>query len=185
MKFTVELQSPDFCFRATHFVAFPQPGAAADAPLVGEPLHEHRFGVSVRLTGPLDASGCVVDFEVARRALLDALAKWDGRVVLARGARRVEYVERPDSDVAEIHWRGLPRRADYEVPLSSVLWLDAVNASTEHIAATLLEEWTTRLCDGALDGEYAAALRLEEARGSFVEVSTSFFASRRNVGNQM
>ena len=52
----------------------------------GEPIHGHDFRVSVRVEGPRDASGCVLDFVAARRSLLETAATWNHRTILATRA---------------------------------------------------------------------------------------------------
>ena len=171
MKYTIELESPDYSFHATHFVAFPQRGAEDGAPWYGEPPHEHDFFVSARLSCPLDASDCVVDFIAARRALLDVLARWNNRFLVATNMPCVSYVEKPTEDALEIQWKGAPSRATYTTPLSRVFWINASNASAEIVAGLILVEWLESLPIDFAPGVYSATLRLEEALGFFAEAS--------------
>ena len=94
MKYTVELESPDYSFRAKHFVAFPQE-TGTDAPWIGELLHEHCFTASVKASGPLDESDCVFDFIAARDALLEILAEFDGQTLVGTKTPCVEYEIEP------------------------------------------------------------------------------------------
>lgn len=145
----------------------------------GEPIHGHDFRVSVRVEGPRDASGCVLDFVAARRSLLEIAADWNHRTILATRAPETEYREvapTPDNPVGEIVvlWRGAPEPRRWVVPLDSVAWLDALNASTEELASVFLDRWLETIVElGALPfpaSEYRFALRLEESPGAFAEV---------------
>ncbi|MBR4976234.1 MAG: 6-carboxytetrahydropterin synthase [Thermoguttaceae bacterium] len=146
----------------------------------GEPIHGHDFRVSVRVEGPRDASGCVLDFIAARRSLLEIAATWNHRTILATRAPETEYREvspTPENPVGEIVvlWRGAPEPRRWVVPSDSVAWLDALNASTEELASALLDRWLEKLVEtGALPfpiSDYRFALRLEESPGAFAEVA--------------
>lgn len=178
MGYGVVLQSDAFRFRAAHFVAFPIRGEgdegqalAENAQWLGERLHEHDFHVALRIVGPLDDADCVVDFIAAKRALLKTLKRWDGKTLLARNTPRARYRESPEQDAIEIEWRGAPQPLTFTAPLSSVLWLDATNASAEIIAAKLLLEWLDNATLPFPRDRYSLTLRLEESPGCFVEAS--------------
>ncbi|MBR4834014.1 MAG: 6-carboxytetrahydropterin synthase [Thermoguttaceae bacterium] len=154
---------------------------SASAPAwFGEPIHGHDFRISVRVEGPRDASGCVLDFVAARRTLLELAAEWNHRTVLARRAPETEYRElppTPENPIGEIVvvWRGAPEARRWLLPADSVAWIDAINASTEELASVLLDRWIEKLVEiGALPfptSEYRFALRLEESPGAFAEVA--------------
>ncbi|MBP3556205.1 MAG: 6-carboxytetrahydropterin synthase [Thermoguttaceae bacterium] len=146
----------------------------------GEPIHGHDFRVSVRVEGPRDASGCVLDFVAARRSLLEIAAAWNHRTILATRAPETEYREvppTPENPVGEVVvlWRGAPEPRRWVVPSDAVAWIDALNASTEELASVLLDYWLEKLDEtGALPfpaSEYRFALRLEESPGAFAEVA--------------
>ncbi|MBR2004194.1 MAG: 6-carboxytetrahydropterin synthase [Thermoguttaceae bacterium] len=145
----------------------------------GEPIHGHDFRVSVRVEGPRDASGCVLDFVAARRSLLEIAADWNHRAILATRAPETEYREvapTPENPVGEVVvlWRGAPEPRRWVLPLDSVAWIDAINASTEEMASVFLDRWLEKVVElGALPfptSEYRFALRLEESPGAFAEV---------------
>ena len=170
MRYTVELESPDYSFRAKHFVAFPQE-AGPDAPWIGELLHEHCFTASVKTSGPLDESDCVFDFVAARDALLEILAEFDGQTLVGTKTPCVEYEIEPLRDELKIAWKGLPAERVDVVSLSSARWIEGKNASAEKIAETILQEWIKRLRLSFPQEEYFFTLRLQEEPGSFAEVS--------------
>ncbi len=170
MKYTVELDSPDYTFRAKHFVAFPQE-IGTDAPWIGELLHEHCFTVSVKASGPLDASDCVFGFIAARDALLEILAEFDGQTLVGTKTPFVEYEIEPLRDELKITWKGLPEERVDVVPLSATRWIEGRNASAEKIAETILHEWIKRLRLSFPQDDYLFTLRLQEEPGSFAEVS--------------
>ncbi len=208
-RFNVSLDDAELTFNASHFVAFPLPVPNGDftfdasaqnvvrinnadvlAPVAvrsasapawfGEPIHGHDFRISVRVEGPRDASGCVLDFIAARRTLLELAAKWNHRTILARRAPETECRElppTPENPVGEVVvlWRGAPEPRRWVLPVDSVAWIDALNASAEELAAVLLDRWIEKLADtGALPfptSEYRFALRLEESPGAFAEVA--------------
>jgi 6-pyruvoyl-tetrahydropterin synthase len=145
----------------------------------GEPIHGHDFRVSIRVEGPRDASGCVLDFVAARRSLLEIAAVWNHRTILATRAPETEYRKippTPDNPVGEVVvlWRGAPEPRRWVVPNDAVAWIDALNASTEELASVLLDRWLEKIVElGALPfptSEYRFALRLEESPGAFAEV---------------
>lgn len=153
--------------------------SASEPAWFGEPIHGHDFRVSVRVEGPRDASGCVLDFVAARRSLLEIAATWNHRAILATRAPETEYREIPptsDNPVGEVVvlWRGAPEPRRWVVPSDSVAWIDALNASTEELASVLLDRWLEKIVElGALPfptSEYRFALRLEESPGAFAEV---------------
>jgi len=153
--------------------------SASEPAWFGEPIHGHDFRVSVRVEGPRDASGCVLDFVAARRSLLEIAATWNHRTILATRAPETEYREvapTPENPVGEVVvlWRGAPEPRRWVVPLDSVAWLDALNASTEELASVFLDRWLEKIVElGALPfpaSEYRFALRLEESPGAFAEV---------------
>lgn len=154
--------------------------AASSPAWFGEPIHGHDFRVSVRVEGPRDASGCVLDFLAARRTLLELAAAWNHRTILARRTPETEYRElppTPENPVGEVVvlWRGAPGFRRWAVPLDTVAWIDAVNASAEELASVFLDRWIEKLVElGALPfptTEYRFALRLEETPGAFAEVA--------------
>lgn len=152
---------------------------AAEPAWIGEPIHGHDYRVSLRVEGPRDASGCVLDFVAARRALLEIAAAWNHRTILATRTPETEYRQvapTPENPVGEVVvlWRGAPEPRRWVVPLDSVAWIDALNASTEELASVLLDRWLEKIVElGALPfptSEYRFALRLEESPGAFAEV---------------
>ena len=158
-------------------VALRSPSAPA---WFGEPIHGHDFRVSLRVEGPRDASGCVLDFVAARRSLLEIAATWNHRTILATRVPETEYREvapTPENPVGEIVvlWRGAPEPRRWVVPLDAVAWVDALNASTEELASVFLDRWLEKIVElGALPfpiSEYRFSLRLEESPGAFAEVA--------------
>jgi 6-pyruvoyl-tetrahydropterin synthase len=153
--------------------------SASEPAWFGEPIHGHDFRVSIRVEGPRDAAGCVLDFVAARRSLLEVAAGWNHRTILAARAPETEYREippTPDNPVGEIVvlWRGAPEPRRWVIPNDAVAWIDATNASTEELASVLLDCWLEKLLEtDALPfptSDYRFALRLEESPGAFAEV---------------
>jgi len=170
-RFRVLLDSPDLTFNASHFLSFPTKDA--QAPWFVEPLHGHDFRASFGVEGALDASRCVVDFIVARTCAFDVLRSLNHRVILASRESNVEYSER--NGEMEIRDKGSSRR--WVLPLDYVAQLDATNASTEEIAARILDEWIDALIRSkALDSRNGRKffLRLQETPGAFVDVERCF-----------
>lgn len=154
--------------------------SASEPAWIGEPIHGHDFRVSVRVEGPRDASGCVLDFVAARRSLLEIAAAWNHRTILATRAPETEYREippTPDNPIGEVVvlWRGAPEPRRWVIPLDSVAWIDALNASTEELASVLLDYWLEKLVETCAlpfpTTEYRFSLRLEESPGAFAEVA--------------
>lgn len=178
-RFSVLLDDPAFAFNASHFVAFPPQSAENDATApprwLGEPIHGHDFRAVARVEGPLDASGCVVDFLAALRAARDVVSDWNHRLFLARKTPCVEYDFDENSPEIEIVWNGAPSRRRWIFPRDAVVWLDSVNASAEAIAAATLDAWIERLValralSFPVETSYRFSLRLTEAPGSVAEV---------------
>jgi len=170
-RFRVLIDSPDLTFNAAHFLSFPTKDARV--PWFVEPLHGHDFRASFAVEGALDASCCVVDFIAARNCALDVLRSFEHRAVLARREPNVEYVERKD----EVEIRVKEDAKRWVLPREYALWLDATNASTEEIAARILDEWIDALLQkDALESTNGRKffLRLQETPGSFVEVERCF-----------
>ncbi len=177
-RFSVLLDDPSFAFNASHFVAFPLRSAetvASEPPRwLGEPIHGHDFRAVARVAGPLDDSGCVVDFLAALKAARDVVSNLNYRLFLARKTPCVEYRFDENSPEIEIVWNGAPSRKRWIFPSETVVWLDSVNASAEAIAAATLDAWVERLA--ALRAlafpveAYRFELRLTEAPGSVAEV---------------
>ncbi|MBQ9127836.1 MAG: 6-carboxytetrahydropterin synthase [Thermoguttaceae bacterium] len=158
-------------------VALRSPSAPA---WFGEPIHGHDFRVSLRVEGPRDASGCVLDFVAARRSILEIASTWNHRTILATRAPETDYREvapTPENPVGEIVvlWRGAPEPRRWVVPLDAVAWVDELKASTEELASVFLDRWLEKIVElGALPfpaSEYRFSLRLEESPGAFAEVA--------------
>jgi len=168
-RFRVLIDSPDLTFNASHFLSFPTKDA--DESWFVEPLHGHDFVASFAVEGALDASRCVVDFVAARSCALEVLRPLDRRAILARRESNVEYVERNGEVEIRINRNDDARR--WVLPRDCVTWLDSTNASTEEIAARILDDWIDALIQkNALDSTQNRKffIRLQEAPGSFVEV---------------
>ena len=171
-RFRVLIDSPELTFNASHFLSFPTQDA--DAPWFVEPLHGHDFRASFAVEGALDATRCVVDFIAARSCALEVLRPLNHRAILARREPNVEYVERDGE--AEIRVKSVVAARRWVLPRDCVIWLDATNASTEEIAAKILDDWIDALIQkNALNATEKRKffLRLQEAPGAFVEVERS------------
>ena len=172
VRFTVVLDDPSFTFNASHFLTFPIENDKGATVWAAEPIHGHDFKVSVRIEGPLDESGCVVDFLAAARALRKITGLWNHDLALARTARGVSYAT--NGDKTRVLYEVAPK-LEYVFPTNAIRWLDASNVSTEEIAYQLRDEFTRELdALGVLAYDidaYTVTLRLEESPHCAVEVA--------------
>lgn len=166
-KFAVVLDDPSFCFNAMHFVTFRTP----DGEWVSESIHGHDFRVGVTIVGPLDESGCVIDFVRASAAVKENLRNWDRKLILPCQPLDAEIAD-GDDDLTTIDYNSAPC-LHYVFPTSEVVTIEASNATTEEIAASLLErligDFASILEPVDLE-QYTFRLRLEETPGCSVEI---------------
>lgn len=159
VKFSVDLEPPDFRFNATHFISFQD----ASGRWIAEDFHGHDYRARLKITRELDDSGCVIDFVAAMNSFREVLEGWDHRVLLPKSPL---CAARTDSETSvETVLEGEPQRK-YVFPKTRVKDLDARNATTEETAFAILDEFAEKI--GISSG---LTLRLEEAPGCFVEVS--------------
>ncbi len=81
-EYSVSIAGDRLIYSAAHFIIL------ADG--VCEPLHGHNYRVAVDLSGPLDETGCVIDFAALLDAMKSILAEIDHAVLLPSGHPRIE-----------------------------------------------------------------------------------------------
>ena len=167
MKYTVELRG--YSFTARHAVAFSQDVDNPDGQWYCEDLHSHEFHVSAKISGPVDDTGCVVDFRDADAALKDVVAKLDGATILSAPSFAIFHDKAGDEIVLRYEDKSSQRVA--KVPAKDVVWLRRFNSTTEYVAGELLRAWLERLeFYPSENSRYSASLTLEEETNRFVEV---------------
>ncbi len=161
MEFSIEIKDASLRFNAMHFVGV----KSLTGEWRAEPLHGHDFQVEARIESPigLDVDGCILDFSSLRESLAEVLEGWDGRVLLSSKAPYANYFECDDQELEiEIEFgKGVFQR--WRVPQSAVRFLGGAGASTEIIAANIVDEWIEN-CPIMMN--FTVELRLQEAPGS-------------------
>jgi len=116
----VRVASDELVFSAGHFITVP--GGLC------ERLHGHTYRVAAEIWGPLDESGCVVDFRALRDALKSVLAELDHRVLLPAEHPAIQVSSRAGE--VEVRW------ADHRwlFPQDDCLLLPLANTTTELLA---------------------------------------------------
>ena len=147
VQFSVVLDDPSFRFNALHALTFRDAQGRAQT----EPLHGHDFRAILKISGPLDETGCVVDFVATSRVLRETLDAWNYKLVATKDSRVASRDDRADANVKLV---------------------DARNPSTEEIALNLLDEFLERFRNRIKReiASFSFVLRLEEAPGCAVEV---------------
>jgi 6-pyruvoyltetrahydropterin/6-carboxytetrahydropterin synthase len=149
-EFHVRVAGDDLVFCAGHFITLP--GG------VCERLHGHSYRVAAEVYGPLDDSGCVVDFVAVRDALKAIFAELDHRMLLPTGHPAV----RVDLRAGEVEVTFADRR--WTFPQNDCLLLPVANTTTE-----LLAEYVGRRLLDALKqrcGLSSPRLRIEIGEGT-------------------
>ena len=88
--YSVRISGDRLIYSAAHFIILPNGEC--------EPLHGHNYRVAIEARGPLDATGCVVDFGVLLTIAKSALAEIDHAVLLPAQSPRIR-VSPGDSEV--------------------------------------------------------------------------------------
>ncbi len=78
VKRAIYLDDPSFVFNASHSIVYRKEGGGQFV----EPLHGHDFRASLRVGGPLDDVGFVIDFLVVQDEFRKILAGWNYKILL-------------------------------------------------------------------------------------------------------
>jgi 6-pyruvoyltetrahydropterin/6-carboxytetrahydropterin synthase len=129
--FHIRIANDDLVFRAAHFLVW------ADGRC--ERLHGHTYRVAAEVFGPLDASGCVVDFVAVRDALKAIIAELDHRLLLPAKHPAVNR----SADGRQVEVAIGDRR--WLFPLDDCLLLPIDNTTTELLAQYVGEQLVAKL----------------------------------------
>ena len=125
-----------------------------------EPLHGHNYRVAIEACGPLDATGCVIDFGVLLTIAKSALAAIDHAVLLPTQSAQIR-VSSGDSEV-EVGFESrrwvFPRAECRLLPLQST----TVELVAGYLADRVLEGFSAR----GLPAPTRLRIELEESPGS-------------------
>jgi len=164
IRHSVLLAHESFTFSATHFISFLPPGRS-DIQLI-EPLHGHNFRVTVKIEGPLNELGYVVEFVTAEGILRSILDKYNHKVLLPNNPSFLTYTQHPReievfSTVDFRHWL---------FPLADIKMINGSNATTEVIATEQARFFYNTLADfggfgGSKPEEFSLEYSLEESQG--------------------
>jgi 6-pyruvoyltetrahydropterin/6-carboxytetrahydropterin synthase len=152
MEASLELARGDIGFSAAHFSI--HRGRS-------ERLHGHNYGVSLRVRGPVDEEGTVVDFAALKGALRTLCAALDERMLVPTRSPHVGVVEGTDGIVLT---EGSRR---FLIPRGDAVLLPVVNTTCECLAAHLLGA----LREALGPTPYRLELRVEEFPGQGASVS--------------
>ena len=145
-SFHVRVAKEQLTFSAAHFITL-QNGALC------ERLHGHNYRVAGEVSGPLDASQCVIDFIALRDTLNELTAALDHHVILPTASRHIRVTSSENSVDAVFQDRRwvFPRG-------------DCVLLPVENTTAEKLSEYLGRQLFDELQRRYAfrpARLRVE------------------------
>jgi 6-pyruvoyl-tetrahydropterin synthase len=143
---TLHLNRSDIGFAAAHFSILA--GRA-------ERLHGHNYRVGLRVTGPVQPDGAVMDFAVVKQALRMACAELDERMLIPVRSPALHINER-DREVEVTH-----ESRRYVFPPADVRLLPVVNTTCECLAQYLLEVVRSGLGDRSVRLE----ISVEESPG--------------------
>ena len=171
MTYRIELSDPTLTFNAAHFLSFP----AEDGKWRAERLHCHDFRFSATIERDLDECDCVLDFVAATEAARAVLKRWEYRIIVPKRNPNAELSDYGEGEslllIREIVPAGSGvKSAERRIigPRSDFRLVAATNASTEIIAARILDEWLKELESSsgiAADSFASVRVRLEEAPG--------------------
>ncbi len=164
--YTIRLRHDTFAFSACHMLAF---RSNNNGETTVESLHGHDFTASLEIAGPLDQNGCVADFVDVSSVFRQVLDEFDHRVLLADSSDILPVCldENGNFLVSYTH-AGKTKR--WLFPQSDVLLLHVSAATTELIAAALLDRFRKRFYSRFDDhtcptDNYSFTLELEESNG--------------------
>jgi 6-pyruvoyltetrahydropterin/6-carboxytetrahydropterin synthase len=132
--YSVRIAGDRLIYSAAHFIILPSGEC--------EPLHGHNYRVAVEAGGPLDASGCVVDFGILLEIAKSALAEIDHAVLLPSRSKQIR-VAAGDSEV-EVRFDSrrwvLPRAECRLLPVEST----TVELIAAYLANRVLEGFSAK-----------------------------------------
>lgn len=131
-------------------------------------IHGHSSRVIVEVEGVKDANGVIVDFGILKKAVREAIAKIDHKLIICR-----KYVSRLDSEKVVASFTGRGGEYRLEIPASQALITD-FESTVENIA-TLISEYVLDRMPGTV---LAVKVSVSEGIGKSAEVVT---IRRRNV----
>jgi 6-pyruvoyltetrahydropterin/6-carboxytetrahydropterin synthase len=121
----VQLEKEDLVFSAAHFITF--------GDNICERMHGHNYRVRVRVVGPLQEHGYVVDFIALHNAIRNLVLELDHRVLLP--TRHPSISVRAQGD--EVEARFDARR--WILPREDCVLLEVPNTTAEHLAGYLAD----------------------------------------------
>lgn len=121
--FSVCLEKEDLVFSAAHFITFGEN--------ICERLHGHNYRVRVRVSGPLQSHGYVVDFIALHKVLKRLVTDLDHHVLLPTKHPTIQV----HVQGAEVLVRFEERR--WVFPTDDCVLLDIPNTTAEHLAEYL------------------------------------------------
>jgi len=149
--YSVRVGGDKLVYSAAHFIVLPE-GAC-------EPLHGHNYRVAVELTGPVDKTGCVIDFAALLDVAKEVLAEIDHAVLLPAQSPQIQVAAREDEIEVRFHARRwvFPRAECRLLPLAST--------TVELVAACLAQRLLERLFARGLPRPGRLRIELEESPG--------------------
>jgi 6-pyruvoyltetrahydropterin/6-carboxytetrahydropterin synthase len=150
-NYSVRIAGDNLIYSAAHFIVLPD-GTC-------EPLHGHNYRVAVELGGPLDASGCVIDFAALLEIMKSIADELDHAVLLPAHSEviRVSVVE----EEVEVHFG--PRR--WVFPRGECRLLPVPSTTVELVANHLLGRLLVELASRGFAAPQRVRIELEESPG--------------------
>lgn len=149
--YSVRIAGDNLIYSAAHFIVLP--GG------ICEPLHGHNYRVAVELSGPLDATDCVIDFLALLQVMKSILAELDHAVLLP--TRHPAIRVSAGADEVEVRFGG--RR--WVFPLPECRLLPVVSTTVELMADYLAQRLLTTLADRGFARPQRLRIELEESPG--------------------
>ena len=149
--YSVRIAGDNLIYSAAHFIMLP--GG------ICEPLHGHNFRVAVELSGPLDESGCVIDFVVLLQIMKSILAEIDHAVLLPTRHPAIQVSAGAD----EVEVRVAARR--WVFPRPECRLLPVVSTTVELMADYLAQRLLATLADRGIARPQRLWIELEESPG--------------------
>ena len=166
MKLTIQSQDLHFC--SAHFLI------GDEGPL--EPIHGHNFFLKLEVEGIPDTLGIILDFVLAKKALLTACKKFNTKTLIAAHPPAGEWLENKKDE--QIEYR-LNNRLLYIIPAKDVVLLSLTNITAELLAEEILNGFYQELSmENAQVFSHVdkMELTLEESPGSFSTASKKISA---------
>jgi 6-pyruvoyltetrahydropterin/6-carboxytetrahydropterin synthase len=149
--FHVRLADDRLIFSAAHFLALGPDGC--------ERLHGHNYRAAAEVSGPLDASQCVVDFFVLREELMAVLGELDHRVLLPGRSPSIRVAVHEQEVVATFGDRR------WVFPLDDCVVLPVVATTAELLARHVGQRLVGRLEERTGLRPAAVRIEIEESPG--------------------